>query len=238
MRKQGQGFMALGSPTGGQVPATLEKRAIYMTRQHLPGILAMAAVVLASNILVQFLFGNWLTWGAFTYPLAFLITDLMNRIYGAPAARKVVLAGFVVGIVCSLIGTQIMGEFGPLVTWRIAIGSGLAFLTAQMLDVSIFDRLRGGAWWRAPLASTLVGSAVDTTLFFTIAFSGALTFIEPSNDVSWAGEALPLLGFGPMVPLWVSLAVADWSVKLALALVALIPFRVIVSKAMARKIPA
>ncbi|SNR37744.1 hypothetical protein SAMN06265370_103158 [Puniceibacterium sediminis] len=198
----------------------------------------MAAIVLASNILVQFLFGNWLTWGAFTYPFAFLVTDLMNRIYGARAARQVVFAGFVVGIVCSLIGTQIMGEYGPLVTWRIAIGSGVAFLTAQMLDVAIFDRLRTGAWWRAPLASTLVGSSVDTMLFFSIAFSGALSFIEPANDVSWAAEALPLLGFGPLVPLWVSLAVADWGVKLGLALIALIPFRVIVSKAMAGKIIA
>ncbi len=198
----------------------------------------MAAIVLASNILVQFLFGNWLTWGAFTYPFAFLVTDLMNRIYGARAARQVVFAGFVVGILCSFIGTRIIGEFGPLVTWRIAIGSGLAFLTAQLLDVAIFDRLRAGAWWRAPLASTLVGSTVDTALFFTIAFSAALTFIEPGNDVSWAGEALPLLGIGPVVPLWVSLAVADWSVKLALALVALVPFRMIVSKALAGKIHA
>ncbi len=200
-----------------------------MTRL-LPGILAMAAVVVASNILVQFLFGQWLTWGAFTYPLAFLVTDVMNRVYGASVARKVVLAGFVTGIACSAIGTQIMGEFGPLVTWRIALGSGLAFLTAQMLDVSIFDRLRSGRWWRAPLASTLVGSAVDTALFFTIAFSASMTFLEPANDVSWAGEVLPMLGFGPEAPLWVSLAVADWGVKLALALIALVPFRMIVRR--------
>ncbi|SIS53116.1 hypothetical protein SAMN05421759_101242 [Roseivivax lentus] len=203
-----------------------------MTRTHIPGILAMAAVVVASNILVQFLFGQWLTWGAFTYPIAFLVTDLMNRLYGKAAARRVVFAGFIVGVACSFVGTQIMGEFGPLVTWRIAIGSGLAFLTAQLLDVAIFDRLREGRWWRAPLASTLVGSSVDTALFFTIAFSGALSFIEPGNDVSWAGEALPLLGAGPVVPLWVSLAVADWMVKLCLALVALIPFRLIVSWAL------
>ena len=167
-----------------------------MTR-ILPGILAMAAIVVASNILVQFLFGQWLTWGAFTYPLAFLVTDIMNRVYGAGTARKVVLAGFVTGVVCSAIGTQISGEFGPLVTWRIAIGSGLAFLTAQLLDVAIFDRLRAGLWWKAPLVSTLVGSALDTALFFTIAFSAALTWIEPGNDVSWANEALPLLGTGP-----------------------------------------
>jgi uncharacterized integral membrane protein (TIGR00697 family) len=200
-----------------------------MTR-ILPGILAMAAVVVASNILVQHLFGQWLTWGAFTYPIAFLVTDVMNRVYGPAVARKVVFAGFATGVACSLIGTQIQGEFGPLVTWRIAIGSGLAFLTAQLLDVAIFDRLRAGAWWRAPLASTLVGSTVDTAIFFTIAFSAALTFIEPGNDVSWANEALPLLGLGPVAPLWVSLAVADWGVKLALALIALVPFRLIVKQ--------
>lgn len=200
-----------------------------MNRSHLPGIVAMAAVVVASNILVQFLFGQWLTWGAFTYPIAFLITDVMNRVYGAGPARRVVFVGFVVGVVCSLIGTQIMGEFGPLVTLRIALGSGLAFLTAQLLDVSIFAALRSGKWWRAPLASTLVGSSVDTVIFFTIAFSGALTWIEPANDVSWAGEMLPLLGAGPMAPLWISLALADWLVKLSLALLALVPFRMIVT---------
>ncbi len=200
-----------------------------MTR-ILPGVIAMAAVVVASNILVQFLFGQWLTWGAFTYPVAFLVTDVMNRVYGVSAARRVVFIGFVVGVICSLIGTQIMGEYGPLVTWRIAIGSGLAFLSAQLLDVAIFDRLREGSWWRAPLASTLVGSSVDTAIFFTIAFAGSLTFLEPANDVSWAGEALPLLGSGPVAPLWVSLAVADWMVKLSLALIALLPFRAIVRK--------
>ncbi|MGC0224021.1 queuosine precursor transporter [Pseudooceanicola nitratireducens] len=200
-----------------------------MTR-ILPGVIAMAAVVVASNILVQFLFGQWLTWGAFTYPVAFLVTDVMNRVYGVAAARRVVFIGFVVGVICSLIGTQIMGEYGPLVTWRIAIGSGLAFLSAQLLDVAIFDRLREGSWWRAPLASTLVGSSVDTAIFFTIAFAGSLTFLEPVNDVSWAGEALPLLGTGPVAPLWVSLAVADWMVKLSLALIALLPFRAIVRK--------
>ncbi|WP_298904821.1 queuosine precursor transporter [uncultured Aliiroseovarius sp.] len=200
-----------------------------MTRL-LPGVIAMAAIVVASNILVQFLFGNWLTWGAFTYPLAFLVTDVMNRVYGVSAARKVVLVGFITGVICSFIGTQIMGEFGPLVTLRIAMGSGLAFLTAQLLDVAIFDRLREGRWWRAPVVSTLIGSSVDTAIFFTIAFSGTLTFLEPANDVSWAGEVLPLLGAGPMAPLWVSLAVADWMVKLALALLALVPFRVLVTK--------
>jgi uncharacterized integral membrane protein (TIGR00697 family) len=199
-----------------------------MTR-ILPGIIAMAAVVVVSNILVQFLFGQWLTWGAFTYPLAFLVTDVMNRVYGPAVARKVVFAGFVTGVVCSLIGTQIHGEFGPLVTLRVAMGSGLAFLAAQLLDIAVFDRLRDRGWWRAPLVSTLAGSTVDTAIFFTVAFSASLAFLEPGNDVSWANEALPLLGFGPVVPLWVSLAAADWSVKLALGLIALLPFRLIVA---------
>lgn len=201
-----------------------------MTRAHLPGIIAMALIVLASNILVQFLFGNWLTWGAFTYPLAFLVTDIMNRVYGAGPARTVVLVGFVVGLICSLIGTQIMGEFGPLVTIRIALGSGIAFLTAQLLDVGIFSTLRKGAWWKAPLVSTLVGSTVDTALFFSIAFSASFAFIHPATDVAWASEVLPILGVGPAAPLWVSLAIADWAVKLSLALIALAPFRWVTAK--------
>lgn len=197
-----------------------------MTRQLLPGILAMAAIVVASNILVQFLLGDWLTWGALTYPLAFLVTDVMNRVYGAARARQVVFTGFLVGVLCSLVAAQF-----DATTLRIAIGSGTAFLVAQMLDVTIFDRLRTGAWWRAPLVSTLIGSTVDTALFFSIAFAAAFNGIEPGNAPSWAQETLPLLGVGPVAPLWVSLAVADWAVKLSLALVALIPFRLIVARA-------
>jgi len=205
-----------------------------MTRNLIPGILAMAAIVVASNILVQFLYGQWLTWGAFTYPFAFLVTDLTNRLYGAAAARRVVLVGFVVGAICSLIGTQIVGSFGPLVSLRVAIGSGAAFLAAQMLDITVFNRLRAAAWWRAPLISTLVGSTLDTAIFFTTAFSAALVVLEPSNDVGWANQPLPLLGVGPEVPLWVSLAVADWSVKLGLAVVALVPFRLVIAKLITR----
>ena len=205
-----------------------------MSTRYLPGILAMATIVVASNILVQFLFGQWLTWGAFTYPLAFLVTDIMNRVYGASAARRVVFVGFLVGVACSLIGTQIMGEFGPLVTLRIAVGSGIAFLTAQLLDVAIFDRLRAAKWWQAPVFSSIIGSSVDTFLFFSIAFSAQLAFLEPVNDVSWANEVLPLLGMGPEAPLWVSLAVADWGVKMALALIALIPFRIVTRRLLAQ----
>jgi uncharacterized integral membrane protein (TIGR00697 family) len=196
-----------------------------MTRQVLPGILAMAAIVVASNILVQYLLGDWLTWGALTYPLAFLVTDLMNRIYGPGPARQVVFTGFVVGVLCSLLAAQF-----DATTLRIAVGSGTAFLVAQLLDVGIFDRLRVGAWWRAPLASTLIGSTVDTALFFSIAFAAAFNALEPANAPVWAQETLPLLGAGPVAPLWVSLAVADWGVKLALALLALIPFRLVVAR--------
>lgn len=201
-----------------------------MTRTLLPGVIAMAIIVVASNILVQFLYGNWLTYGAFTYPFAFLVTDVMNRLYGVAAARRVVLVGFVVGLACSFVGTQIIGEFGPLVTLRIAIGSGTAFLIAQLIDVVIFDRLRKGVWWRAPLASTLIGSALDTAIFFTIAFSASLIWLEPGNDVSWANDMLPMLGFGPMAPLWMSLALADFAVKISISLIALVPFRLLVAR--------
>src|SRR5690606_8342195 len=129
-----------------------------MNRLLFAGMAGMAAVVVASNILVQFRLGDWLTWGALTYPFAFLVTDLINRLHGAAAARRVVLVGFAVGIACSLIGTRITGDFGPLVTLRIAIGSGVAFLTAQMLDVAVFDRLRARTWWQAPFVSSLIGS--------------------------------------------------------------------------------
>lgn len=206
-----------------------------MTR-ILPGVLAMAAVVVASNILVQFLLGQWLTWGALTYPIAFLVTDVMNRVYGPAAARKVVFAGFVVGVACSLVGSQIMlegdGYSYAAVPLRVAVGSGLAFLTAQMLDVGVFNALRARAWWLPPLASTLVGSAVDTAIFFTVAFSASVTLFGAAADaeVNWAWEAVPFLGAGSAVPLWVSLAFADWLVKLSLALVALVPFKLLVTK--------
>jgi hypothetical protein len=203
-------------------------------RSLLPGILAMAVIVTASNILVQVPLGGYLTWGALTYPLAFLVTDLVNRLQGAAAARRVVLAGFAVGVLCSFVGTQVMGEFGPLVTLRIAIGSGVAFLAAQLLDVGLFNRLRDGLWWKAPLVSTLISASVDTAIFFTVAFSAALAMLEPSNDISWAAAPTPLLGLGPQAPFWVSLAVADWLVKLLLAIVALVPFRLVVARAMAK----
>ena len=203
-----------------------------MTR-ILPGVIAMAIVVVASNILVQFLIlDGLLTWGAFTYPLAFLVTDIMNRIYGVAAARRVVLVGVIVGIICSLIGSQIMLEYGPAVALRVAIGSATAFLVAQLLDIAIFDRLRNGTWWKAPLVSTFVSSIVDTAIFFSIAFAAFFNGFSgmAADQVMWAQDAVPFLNAGPLVPLWVSLAVADWGVKIGIAFIALVPFRIIVAR--------
>lgn len=155
------------------------------------GVLAMAVIVAASNVLVQYPINDWLTWGAFTYPVAFLVTDLTNRALGPQKARQVVFVGFALAVVLSIL----------LATPRIALASGTAFLIAQLLDVSIFDRLRRtGSWWTAPLVSSSVASAVDTALFFSIAF---------------AGTAVP----------WVTLGLGDYAVKLALALSMLVPFR-------------
>ncbi len=203
----------------------------------LPGVIAMAIIVVTSNILVQFLIlDGLLTWGAFTYPLAFLVTDIMNRVYGASEARKVVFSGLCVGIICSLIGSQIMLEFGPAVAIRIAIASASAFLIAQLLDIAVFNRLREGSWWTAPLGSTLVSSTVDTLIFFSIAFATIFNGFSALADdqIVWAQEMVPFLNQGPLVPLWVSLAVADWGVKLTIALLALVPFRLIVGRMLPR----
>lgn len=202
----------------------------------LPGILAMTIIVVASNILVQFLIlDGLLTWGAFTYPFAFLVTDIINRVYGPGPARRVVLAGFVTGILCSLIGTQVMLEFGPAVTLRVAVASAVAFLAAQLLDISVFNRLRAGAWWRAPLVSTLASSTLDTAVFFSIAFAAYASPLFPASAneaTAWAQDLAAFLTFGPNMPLWVSLAVADLGVKLAIAIIALVPFRLIIGRLM------
>ncbi len=196
----------------------------------LPGIIAMAIVVVASNILVQHLLGDWLTWGALTYPVAFLVTDIMNRVYGPQAARKVVFAGFLTGVLCSVIAAGM-----DKTTLRIAIASGAAFLSAQLLDIAIFNRLRERNWWLPPLAATVAGSILDTVIFFGIAFWSGLSGVFPHDDIAWANELVPLLGHGPSLPLWVSLAIADWSVKLAQAIFALIPFRIIVGNLIDRR---
>jgi uncharacterized PurR-regulated membrane protein YhhQ (DUF165 family) len=151
---------------------------------------AMIALIAASNYLVQIPINDWLTWGALTYPVCFLVTDLTNRAYGPAAARRVIYVGFTVAVVLS----------AWLATPRIALASGSAFLVAQLLDVSIFNRLRRADWWQAPLVSSVLASAVDTALFFSLAF---------------AGTPVP----------WITLGLGDFAVKVALALALLLPFR-------------
>jgi uncharacterized PurR-regulated membrane protein YhhQ (DUF165 family) len=174
----------------------------------------MTLVVAASNVLVQhpveaFGLGDKLTWGAFSYPLAFLVTDLTNRRFGPKIARRVVLAGFALAVVLSL----------ALATPRIALASGTAFLVGQLLDVSVFARLRRLAWWRAPLIASLAGSAIDTALFFSLAFAGDA---EMSTTVG-------LLGGVVDAPLWVNLAAFDFIVKVFGAFVLLAPYAALMS---------
>ncbi|MFW5815417.1 MAG: queuosine precursor transporter, partial [Wenzhouxiangella sp.] len=142
----------------------------------------MVAIVASANYLVQFPVNDWLTWGALTYPLSYFVTDLTNRWYGAERARRVVYAGFVLAVILSV----------WLASPRIALASGTAFLLSQLMDVAIFNRLRRRAWWRAPLASSVIGSLVDTALFFALAF------------------------YGTQVP-WLTLATGDYAVKVAIA---------------------
>ena len=166
--------------------------------------LFMGAVVLSSNYLVQFPVNYYglnqiLTYGAFSYPVAFLITDLANRSYGKIVARKIVYFGFFLGIGFTVLFST---NFADLISIRIAIGSGVAFLTAQLLDVQIFDNLRKKKWFVAPLTSSLFGSTVDTFLFFSISF------------------------YGTGIP-WFTLALGDLTVKIIVALIMLIPFRML-----------
>ena len=167
----------------------------------------MGAVVIASNYLVQFPVNfyqlkNVLTYGAFSYPITFLITDLANRAFGKKTARYVVLIGFFIGIVLTLF---VSTNFEDIISVRIAIGSATAFIIAQNLDVNIFDVLRNKKWYVAPLTSSILGSIIDTFLFFSIAF------------------------YSTGIP-WVTLALGDLIVKLIVALVMLIPFRLLISK--------
>ena len=164
----------------------------------------MGVVVLSSNYLVQFPINYYglneiLTYGAFSYPIAFLITDLANRSYGKRVARKIVYFGFVLGIGFTVLFST---DFADFISIRIAIGSGVAFLTAQLLDVQIFDRLRKKEWFVAPLTSSMIGSTIDTFLFFSISF------------------------YGTGVP-WVTLSIGDLIVKVIVALIMLIPFRLL-----------
>lgn len=190
-------------------------------------IVAMAVVVTASNFLVQYPvnaqigpldLAEILTWGAFTYPVAFMVNDLTNRHFGPAAARKVVLVGFAIAVVISIV----------LASPRIAIASGAAFLTAQLLDTQIFHRLRSARWWKGPLASSIAGSVVDTILFFGIAFSAAFAFLDTGLgfDDSSLAFAVPFLSILPFeTPLWVSLAAGDFLIKLMMSFVLLVPYK-------------
>lgn len=157
-------------------------------------IIGMALVVVISNIAVSYPINDWLTWGALTYPIAFLVTDMTNRLFGVARARTVVYAGFLIGVILSLWAADM----------RIALASGSAFLIAQLLDITIFDKLRQKTWWKAPLISTIISSAVDTLLFFSIAF---------------VATGLP----------WVTWAIGDYGAKLAMAAILLMPFRFFLS---------
>lgn len=192
-------------------------------------VIAMMVVVTASNFLVQFpveaLIGpldlaEILTWGAFTYPVAFLVNDLTNRHFGPQAARRVVLVGFAIAVVMSIF----------LATPRIAIASGTAFLVAQLLDTQIFHRLRQARWWQGPLASSVAGSLVDTVLFFSIAFAAGFAFLDTGFGLkdNSLGFAVPFLSVLPFeTPLWMSLAAGDLIVKLMIGVVLLAPYRVL-----------
>tara|TARA_B100002003_G_C14096301_1_gene527314 strand:- start:129 stop:683 length:555 start_codon:yes stop_codon:yes gene_type:complete len=183
-----------------------------MNRLFLTLSFLMGVVVLSSNYLVQFPINYYglekiLTYGAFSYPIAFLITDLANRSYGKLVARKIVYVGFVVGITFTLLFST---NFADLISIRIAIGSGTAFMIAQLLDVQIFDKLRKKKWFVAPLTSSFMGSTVDTFLFFSISF------------------------YATGIP-WITLSLGDLSVKIFVALIMLIPFRLLLGTFKAAK---
>ena len=154
------------------------------------GVIAMAAIVTVSNILVEFPVNDWFTWGALSYPIAFLVTDLTNRTLGVRLARDVVIVGFIAAVVMSIL----------VANPRIAIASGSAFFIAQMLDVTIFDKLRRQTWWKAPVASSVIASFVDTVIFFVLAF---------------VGTGLP----------WQTWALGDYAAKLIMVAVLILPFR-------------
>ena len=175
-----------------------------MSKLFLTLSILMGVVVLSSNYLVQFPINYYglneiLTYGAFSYPVAFLITDLANRFYGKFVARKIVYFGFFIGIIFTLLFST---DFADLISIRIAIGSGIAFITAQLLDIQIFDRLRKREWFIAPLTSSVIGSTVDTFLFFSISF------------------------YATGVP-WVTLSLGDLAVKLFVSLIMLVPFKIL-----------
>jgi queuosine precursor transporter len=221
-------------------------------RSYLAPVATMALVVLASNILVQFpmsggigrlALADVLTWGAFTYPFSFLVTDLSNRWYGSRFARRVVYSGFAVAVAASILVPPLLFRLGLLEfaaagdrLVRIALASGAAFLLAQLLDVFVFSRLRQDRWWRAPAFGSLAGSVVDTAVFFTVAFAPLFHFAGPGDDFSLG--AAPLFGvLSPAAPRWVSWALGDFAVKLLIAAVALVPYRVLMQRVLPYRTP-
>jgi queuosine precursor transporter len=201
---------------------------MLIDKRTLPFAGLMTLVVVASNYLVQFpvqgtLFGinlaDILTYGAFTYPVSFLITDLTNRQFGPSAARRVVAVGFAVAVALSIWAS----------THRIAIASGTAYIIGQLLDITVFNRLRRLSWWKAPLVASLLGSALDTIIFFSLAFAPIFVFIGANDDfaIGWAH----ILGvFSADAPRWISWAIGDFSVKLLSGFVLLIPYGAFISR--------
>lgn len=215
-------------------------------RPYAVPVAAMTLIVLAANLAVQFpifvtigglQLADLLTWGALVYPFAFLVTDLTNRIYGPRVARRAVYAGFAMAVVCSVVGPPILFELGLLGyagaaerLLRVAVASGAAFLVAQLLDIAVFNRLRQDRWWRAPAASSISGSITDTIVFFSVAFAPLFVFLGANEP--FALEPAPLLGgmVAGEAPRWMSWAIGDFCVKLAIAVFALLPYRIIVQQ--------
>jgi uncharacterized integral membrane protein (TIGR00697 family) len=208
-------------------------------------IAAMALIVLVSNILVQFpvqglvggvALADLLTWGAFTYPFAFLVTDLANRAHGPAFARRVVYAGFAIAIASSvalppLLKASGLVEFAPALERlpRIALASGIAFLAGQLLDVTVFNALRRTTWWRAPMAASIAGSLADTALFFSMAFAATFALLGPGDE--FASSLAPFFGVASFeTQRWVSWAAGDLAVKLIIAAVALMPYRLLMDR--------
>jgi len=223
-----------------------------MLARFLAAVAAMVVVVAASNILVLYPLNvqlgsvnlaDLLTFGAFTFPFAFLVTDLINRYDGAQRARLVALVGFVVGL-----GVSFYLSFHPLpwnaggaaaTTQRIATASATAFIVGQLLDISIFSRLRANkTWYVAPLLGSLFGSLIDTAIFFSLSFAPVFAGIDAAYGLpdGSLGFPAPLLGVGPEVPLWVSLAAGDFGVKFLAALLLLAPYRALMGRI--RPLPA
>ena len=228
--RRGRSAKGAAPPHGGQVSATLPKRNPSMTRALLGGVAAMAAIVVASNILVQFLVGDWLTWGAFTYPFAFLVTDLMNRLHGPARRAARGLAGFVVGLALQPgRHARSRGRSGrwSACGWRSARARPSS--SAQLLDVAVFDRLRHGSWWRAPLR---LERRRQRARHRRCSSPSPSRPASPSSRRAWTWPGRTrrcrCSAAARSAPLWVSLAAADFMVKLALAVFALVPFRVAV----------